>query len=179
MSRRDRTPCLLCVGTPRPILQFPTHEPASRTASSGLLPFLDIAHPSYQPPATGPATRRALGPPTGSADDYSEARLERALAIAFEEYGAYTGEFGIRQSAEMPIIFGDELRRAVCEFTRAERERGILPEHVIIELRRLAGQVYDRRRAPDAFGRVVEKCVRWIVEEYYAIPPAARRTRAD
>ena len=95
----------------------------------------------------------------------------RAETIAFEEYGAYAGEFGMRHFSEMRLVFGRELQRAVCEFTRAERARGTLPEHVIIALRGMAGSAYDYKRAPDAFARVVERCVRWIVEEYYASGP--------
>ena len=103
-----------------------------------------------------------------------EVRLVRALAIAFEEDSAHTGEFGIRHSEEMPVTFDDELRSAVHEFTRASRAAGRLPEHVIIRIREVARQSFTPRHGPDSFGRVMNRCVRWSVESYFERTTAAR-----
>jgi hypothetical protein len=60
-----------------------------------------------------------------------------------------------------------DLEAAVCAYVRTCRAAGVLPERVIVTLKRAADQVRPPHRRRTADQAVLDQVVRWCILEYY------------
>jgi len=114
---------------------------------------MSSALPPESPRATEP------NPAVGAARAAPPERLVRALVTAAGARGA--GSFLHRDG---------ELHAAICEYVHSLKGAGVPPEAVIVAVKGVAGRAGLPHFGVPEDTLLIERVVRWCIEEYYRVP---------